>query len=120
MAPTKQETTVDSGWKTVSEDIVTALPTKVTFDSYGDEFIGVYKGPKKVTPGSGEPFTVFLFEAVGDAQFGVGELCSVGSLFALRDTMKKVRPGATVRLTYVQDVQNGDNEIKDIRVDVRQ
>lgn len=116
------ESTVDAdGWVTVSEGAET-LPTKVVFDSWGDEFVGRYKGPKTITPGSGDSFTVYIFNQDGATlPSGEPEEFSVGATNAMRTGMKKVRPGSLTRLTYVDDIESGSgNYIKNIRIDVKQ
>lgn len=110
----------DSQWITVSAGAET-LPTKVVFDSWGDEFIGRYKGPRTVTPGSGDAFTVYIFTQDGTflPDNETPEEFSVSATNALRSGMKKVRPGALVRLTYLDDIDSGNgNFIKNIRIDV--
>ncbi len=106
-------------WTTVSEGAET-LPTKVLLDSWGDEFTGTYKGPRQVTPGSGDPFTVYIFTQDGATlPNGNDEEFSVPATNAMRSGMKKVRAGSLTRLTYVDDIDAGNgNFIKNIRIDV--
>lgn len=102
-------------WTKVSDDAGTNLPTRVLFEAYGEEFIGIYQGPKTITPGgNGDPFKLYLFKR----DEGSEELFSIGDTFTVRSAMKKVRVGSWVRFTYVDDVTVASGEIKNITVEV--
>ena len=106
----------EDGWDIVSED----LPTRVTFDTIGDEFIGTFRR-KESQDGRTGRYDLFIFTdgSVNGEEGNHEELFSCsGSRIAAG--MKKVRPGNTVRIRYIADVPtNSENDMKEYEISVR-
>lgn len=96
-------------WRTVSEE--EHDETKIHFENWGDEFIGTYKGNRKVENENGK-FTQFLFEHNGIHYF-------VNGNWNLVQGMSKVPIGALTRLRYIADKDTGQQTpMKLYKVDV--
>jgi hypothetical protein len=99
----------DGDWTTVSEDEYDE--TKIVFDTIGDEFVGVYLGPRQVPNEDGE-FTQHRF-AVGEDRY------FVNGNHSLNQGMRNVAKGTLTRLTYASDRDTGaPSAMKVYRVDV--
>lgn len=100
-------------WTTVAEE----SPTRIIFDTIGDQFIGQYIGIEHIEPDNGkdEPFDLYLFRGRD------GELYAINKSYKLAQAMEKVSEGDWVRITYIKDIDTGRNlnPLKDFRVDVR-
>jgi hypothetical protein len=97
-------------FETVSEE----FPTRVIFDTIGDEFIGKYLRTDRVEANNGDKFNVYLFDGTD------GDRYSVSDNARLRPAMAKVKPGRWCRIVYIADIPTSqDNPMKDFRVDVR-
>src|SRR6202035_5937076 len=95
-------------WETVAE----ASPTRVIFDTIGDEFIGTYKGVSHIDPDNGkdDPFDVLLFEGLD------GELYSMSGTKLMKE-FSKIPPGTMSKITYVKDLpSNKGNPFKDMKI----
>lgn len=98
-----------SEWETVSEE--EHDETKVTFDNWGDQFIGDYIGSRQVENENGK-FTQFTFKD--------GELYYfINGNWALTRAMANVPKGSRCRITYVSDKDTGkETPMMLYRVDV--
>jgi hypothetical protein len=77
-------------WQTVSEDEVDE--TKIVFDTIGDEFIGIYAGPRVIENEDGK-FTQYRF-TVGDEHY----FTNAG--YSLMRGMSNVPKGSRVRIVF--------------------
>lgn len=90
--------TVDDGFVTVSDGEIVP-ETKVVFDTINDQFTGVYLGMREVPSNDGS-YKQARFELNGEVYF-------VNANHSLREGLKTVRNGSTVRLTYTSDLDTG-------------
>jgi hypothetical protein len=100
----------ETEWETVAE----ASPTRVIFDTIGDEFVGTYKGVTHIDPDNGkdDPFDVLVFEGTD------GELYSMSGTKLMKE-FSKIEPGRLARITYVKDLPSGKgNPFKDFKVEL--
>lgn len=99
------------------ENVVEASPSRVIFDTIGDEFIGQFIGEEEIDPGTGEEdvFSLYLFRGRD------GELYGINKSYKLAQAMDKIEPGSWVKIQYVKDINTGRglNPMKDFRIDVR-
>lgn len=107
------EASQDEGWETVSDE----SPTRIIFDTIGDQFIGTYLGHELIDdPAGGEPFDYIMIRGTD------GHLYSASAGYKLKDAFESVNEGDLVRITYVKDVdmgKEGRNPMKDYKVDVK-
>jgi hypothetical protein len=97
-------------WTTVQDE----TPSRVIFDTIGDQFIGEYIGSSLIKINDGETFTQYRFRGTD------GELYGINESYKIRQAMEDVEPGQVCRITYVKDVDTGQPApMKDFRVDVR-
>jgi hypothetical protein len=98
-------------WNTVAD----VEPTRVLFDTFGDQFVGQFMGLVTIAPDDGsEPFELYTFTATD------GELYAINSSWKMNKGMKDVTPGEWCRITYVKDIPSSKgNPVKDLRIDVR-
>jgi len=122
-ATNEVESTVDvsttpDGWEfeTVQEE----SPTRVIFDTIGDQFIGQYIGDEHIdlppdAEGKDQSFDLFNFRGRD------GERYAINKSYSLEQAMEKVNQGDWTRITYVKDVptKRSLNPMKDFRVEVR-
>lgn len=108
--PTAPAATVEDGWEVVREE----TPARVLFDTVGDQFVGTYEREMHVIPENGsDEFDLFVFRV------DQGPV-AVNSSYSIRDGLRDVPPGTTVRITYVKDIDTGkDSPMKDFRVEVK-
>lgn len=106
----------DWNWDTVAE----AAATKVVFDTFGDSFVGQYKGREEVkqeptADGANQDFTMHRFLGRD------GDTYAVNNSFSLDEGLEDVPIDTWVRLTYVKDVPTGRklNPMKSFKIDVR-
>jgi len=99
-------------WTTVADE----SPSRVVFDTVGDEFIGTYV--EKVTinnPKNGEDFDQYVFRGTD------GNLYGTNSSFSLARGMAKVTAGQMVRITYMKNIPIAGQPapMKDFKIDVK-
>lgn len=100
----------DQGWTTVSEE--EHEETKVVFDTIGDEFIGVYLGPRKVETEDSN-FIQHRF-AVGEERY------FVNGNWSLNQGMSHVTRGQLCRIRYTSDKDtNMETPMRVYSVDVK-
>lgn len=110
----------NDGFETVSEE----SPTVVKFDTFGDQFTGVFIGTNIVefvdNKGEEKKYTQYLFRGVGGAGIVAGDLYALNDSYKIRQGMSKVHEGETARLTYIKDVPTGQPApMKDVTVEVK-
>jgi hypothetical protein len=122
-ATNEVETTADvsttpDGWEfeTVQEE----SPTRVIFDTIGDQFVGQYIGDEHIDlppndKGEDQSFDLFNFRGRD------GERYAINKSYSLEQAMEKVTEGQWCRITYAKDVptKRSLNPMKDFRVEVR-
>lgn len=98
-------------WETVVEE----SGKNIEFSEVGSQFIGTYIGTAHIVPpNGGDEFDQQRFRD------GAGTLYSVNGGFKLREGLKDVPEGATVRITYMGEVDTGQpSPMRDYRVEVR-
>jgi hypothetical protein len=97
-------------WDTVQKE----SPIGVTFEKFGDVFIGKYTGVEKIIPDKDDPFEILTFE---DDR---GKRYSISPSYKLQRAFYLVPEGSWCRITYVSNIDTGKAEpMKDYRVDVR-
>jgi hypothetical protein len=103
----------DDEWEEVSGE----SPTRILFDTVGDEFIGTYLGTETIDPGEDgdEPFDVILLRDLDGKPF------QASNSYRLMTGLKKVTPGQIVRIRYIKDIPmtGPRNDMKDFTVDVK-
>jgi hypothetical protein len=96
-----------SDWQTISE----AAPTRISFDTDGDVFIGTYEGEKEIAPPNMDAFSVYLFHAAdGNEGLEDGELVAINQYYDLQEAMSKVSPGTLCRIERVKTVETKRNQ----------
>jgi len=91
-------------WTTLSE----GAATKISFDTDGDVFIGVYVGEDHIEPPTGEPFDMWQFRTVGDqGELEDGELVNINQYYDLQKSMAKVTPGMICRIERLKEIPTG-------------
>ena len=108
-------TTGNGGWEVVRAESALNL----RWENPGDEFIGTYVGVNTVTPPASSnvaPFDQYIFLDESGQKIAVSQTATV------RDgiTNGNVKQGDMVKLTYVQDIDTGqESPMKDITVAVK-
>jgi len=86
-------------------------PIGVTFDTIGDEFIGMFTGKEHITPDKDEPFDLLTFE---DSR---GKRYSMSPSYKLDRAFAAMPEGTWCRIVYVADIDTGNKQpMKDFRV----
>lgn len=84
-------------WQTVSEDEVDE--TKIVFDTIGDEFIGIYLGPRIIEQ-EDHKFTQYRFQVGEDYYF-------TNAGYSLMRGMSNVPKGSRVRIVFSSERDTG-------------
>lgn len=89
----------------------TESPSRIIFDTFGDEFIGVYEGTTTIANPKGDDFDQLLFRGTD------GNLYSTNPGYKLTQAFDSIKVGTKCKLRYVKDVPVGqDSPMKDIVV----
>lgn len=105
----------DWEWDAVTEE----SPTRVVFDTIGDQFVGQFIGEMHVqqesNEGEDESFDLYTFRGRD------GKLYAVNKSWKIEQGMEKVAEGDWIRMRYVADIptKRNLNPMKDIVIDVR-
>jgi len=98
------------------ETVVNDAPTVVIFDTYGDQFIGMYKGMQRVESRAGrEEYERFAFTGRDGGHYAIAKSR------VLEDLMRKVPIGTWVRITFTGEIpqSKGYNAMKDFMVEIK-
>lgn len=95
-------------------DVGSETPTRVVFDTIGDEFIGTYNERRTITPNESDPFDILVFTGTD------GNLYSMSG-FKLLQTFEDIDPGTQCRILYTKDVpiKGQVSPMKDFKVQVK-
>lgn len=103
----------DWQWETTREE----SPTAVTFNTPGEDFVGMYEKRGTIEPEGKDPFDVFLFRGRDGKQYALPTMYALDKAIDNGDIL----PGVWSRITYVKDINTarGLNPMKDIRIQTR-
>lgn len=89
-------------------------PTRLILETIGDSFVGQFEGTQTIPLKDGGSFEMFLFRGRD------GVLYSINASAKLREARDSFNVGSWVRLTYVADIDTGqETPMKDIKVEVK-
>lgn len=100
----------DGGWDTASE----GTANRVEFDTDGETFEGVYRGPVKIQNGD-EVYDYLEFTGTD------GEPYQISASYQLSRVFENIEQGTFCRITRKREIPmgNGRNPMKDYRVQTR-
>lgn len=89
------KSTDDDNWETIGE----GSRARITFDTIGDQFTGVYEGPEDIPFPDGDTGRYLNFRGIHPERVS-GVPCAISATYQLARDFDKISPGQVCRITY--------------------